>query len=70
MITCEHSNKGADLDRWRNVAESVRGKVLGADIKLYKEFERGLELLLCRQVPSVELSGVIRAILTIVMQTI
>ena len=70
MITCEHSNESADLDRWRNVTESVRGKVLGANIKLYKEFERGLELMLRRQVPSVELSGVIREILATVTQTI
>jgi hypothetical protein len=70
MITCEHSNEGADLDRWRNVTESVRGKVLGANAKLYKEFERGLKLLLRPQVPAVELSGVIHAILATVMQTI
>jgi hypothetical protein len=70
MITCEHSNEGADLDRWRNITESVRGKALEANIKLYKEFEQGLELLLRRQVPSVELSGVIHAILAAVMKAI
>ena len=63
MITCDDPNDGADLGRWRDLIESVRGRVLGANIRLHKEFDRGLELLLCHQVPSAELSGVIREIL-------
>jgi hypothetical protein len=70
MITCEHSNEGADLDRWRDLIASVRGKVLGADIRLHKEFEQGLELMLCRQVPSEELPGAIQKIVANVTRTL
>jgi hypothetical protein len=64
MTTCEHPNDDRDRNRWRNLTESLWGRVSGANIGLHKEFERGLELLLCRQVPSGELRGVIHRILT------
>jgi hypothetical protein len=70
MITCEHPNDEADGNRWRDLTESVHAKVLGANIRLHKEFERGLELLLCRQVPAGELFGIIQKILENVVRTI
>jgi len=70
MITYEHSNQGADLDRWKDLAAAVRGRVSGANVRLRREFERGLELVLCLQVPSGELSGVVQMILATVTRTI
>jgi hypothetical protein len=70
MITCEHSNEGTNLDRWVDLIASVRGNFLGADIGLGKEFRRGLELMLCRQVPSEGLPGVIQKIVASVTKAI
>jgi hypothetical protein len=70
MTTCEHPNEGADLNRWRDLTESLRGKIPGASLELHKEFERGLEVLLRRQVPAEELSSVINRVLANVTLTI
>jgi hypothetical protein len=70
MIAYEHLNEGADLDRWRYLTESVLKKDPGASLKLHKEFEHGLKLLLRRQVSSVKLSGAIHKILADVTRTI
>jgi hypothetical protein len=70
MTTCEHPNEGADLNRWSDLTESLRGKIPGASLKLHKEFERGLEVLLRRQVPVGELSSVINRVPATVTLTI
>jgi DNA-directed RNA polymerase specialized sigma24 family protein len=70
MNTCEHPNEETDRNRWRDLVESLRGKVPGADIRLQEAFKRGLELLLCRQAPSAELAGVVYKILANVTRTI
>jgi hypothetical protein len=70
MITCEHPNDDIDRGRWRDLTESLRKNVLGANIRLHKEFVRGLELMLGKQVPSGELSSVIQNVLANVALTI
>src|SRR3981189_658768 len=70
MKTCEHPNDDTDGNRWRDLVESLRGKVPGSDIRLQEAFKRGLEALLCRQVPSAELAGLVYEILANVTRTI
>ncbi len=70
MKTRLHPNEDTDLNRWGDVTESIRGRVPGANIWLHKEFARGLELLLRRQVPPTELADTIDKILGNVMRAI
>jgi hypothetical protein len=61
MGTSGHSSAG--FSRWRALTEAVRSRESGANLRLRKEFGRGLELVLHRQVPSKDLANVIDKVL-------
>jgi hypothetical protein len=61
--TNAHPNDDTDRNQRRDLVESLRGKIPGAGIRLQEAFKRPLELLLCRQVPSGELAGLVLEIL-------